>query len=108
MGSGQVPGRSRADLLARHVGVAPSISLDYDNVRRMFLVNFGKNMPLISQIFGQRRAKIVLTNSNLWTHIRGHHPSGASWGLSRHATFVRTKIRHASGIAFGSNFTIST
>ena len=36
--------------------------LDYDNVRRgLFLVNFGKNMPLNSQIFGQRRAKIVLT-----------------------------------------------
>jgi len=28
--------------------------------RKPFLVNFGKNMPLNSQIFGQRRAKIAL------------------------------------------------
>ena len=43
--------------------------LDYDNVRRVFLVNFGKNMPLNSQIFGQRLVKTVLTRSNLWTQI---------------------------------------
>ena len=92
------------------------LSLDYDNVRRgLFLVNFGKNMPLNSQIFRQRRAKIVLTKwhrfYDIWASnspIRGHHPSGASWGLSRHTTFVRTRIRHASGIVFRSNFTIST